>query len=298
MTAQEYIRDSLKEAEIYRSQGLLTESKGKFQEALKFISKKQPLAVHKKLMTDIENKIVTIEKDLTAIGNAANPSQLSEKKQDLIKELFSSSENRETAMVEGAIALAKFGQHEQALLEFYRLLEQGIMPGIMAKNIICCHLALSSPKAAIEQFDQWNSRNLLSKKELKNIQEFLVKFLKKNGIPARLSGLSNVPSGKYKMDREEPCLEIISIIIPIKNVLNTFEEFETTLQAGNIISIIIPASRKDLVEIFQTEKYFENIQMYSPRAFIKASGKVAGKIKIEHGPNRGDYIVDINLYGI
>jgi len=102
----------------------------------------------------------------------------------MIMDLFSVSRTREAARVEGALALAGFGQHERALREFEALLKEGILPVVAAKNILRCHVELSSPDKAVEQFTEWvSSSNVLSAPELKLIREFLKELLKEKDNP-------------------------------------------------------------------------------------------------------------------
>ena len=126
-----------------------------------------------------------------------NPT-LSPDVQNLIQKAFSFSQTKEMAEVEGVLALAKFGQYEQALEKFYRLLGKGIASEVVAKHIIDCHLAISSPATALAQYDQWASNGLLTKEALADVKAYLDDILRTKGIKSPLPRIENTP----KRERE------------------------------------------------------------------------------------------------
>jgi len=189
MSEADHIKSLVKEAEIYRTQGLSEESKQKYLELLQFIHKSQKFRGHKKLIEGVRNKIRLLDKDMAAIDSEPAAPSLSENVQDIIKQSFSFSNNKDGA-IEGAVALAKFGQHDRALEELRRLLKEGTSPVVAAKNIIRCHLAVSSPDAAIEEFEKWTSSEALSAQQLKSVRVFLENILEKRGVAAKLPGVA------------------------------------------------------------------------------------------------------------
>lgn len=298
MTDQERIKSLVKEAELYRTQGLLVESKEKYLEALQLIGKNQGFRSHKKLINTVKNKILSLEKGLAAIDQKTAPSEQSQRVQDLIKKLFSFSEDKEVAAIEGAVALAKFGQYERALAEFNRLLKKGALPLVAAKNIIRCHLAFSLADAAIDQFRQWLSGDLLSKQQLKNIRAFLQNVLKKKGIQAELPDVVEVSSETTEnVEKQDGLLDISSVGVKLENGprKGSVVELDVTFQSGNVISVMVSANEKDLVDSFKLGIRLRDIQFYYPTAIFTGSGVVSGKTEIDSGPNQGDYMLDITI---
>ena len=157
MADEAHIRSLVKEADLYRSQGLTAESKQKYLEALQLIRKGPQVDSSQRLEEGVKNKIQALEKEMAAIGQKSQARMLSQEEQDLIKKSFSFSKNKAAATIEGAVALAKFGQYQVAWREFRGLLKQGALSLVAAKNIIRCHLALLSPDTAIDEFGQWVS---------------------------------------------------------------------------------------------------------------------------------------------
>ena len=300
MSDQDQIRSLVKEAEIYRDQGLFVASREKYLDILQFIKQNKTLYNDKKLVNAVRKKITNLEKDVAGIHQETAAPELSQEVQGLIKKLFSFSKHQGAAAMEGAVALAKFGQYEAALSEFHRLMEHGTFPLMAAKNILRCHLALSSPSAAIKQFSQWVSGDLLSKEYLQQMRVFLANILEKKGIKSKLPEVVQASSVADRSDEQEEVLDISSVRVQLENGPDkgTVVEFDVSFQSGNIISVIVSARQKDLADNFSLGIRLPDIQFYSPIAIFRGSGIVSGKTKIKSGPKRGDYMLDIKIEGV
>lgn len=297
MSDQDHIKSLVKEAEIYRDQGLFVASREKYLHILQFIEKNERLCRDKKLVNVVKQKIVNLEKDVAGLHQETAAPDLSQEVQGLIKKLFSFSKNEGAAAMEGAVALAKFGQYEAALAEFHRLLKEGTFPLMAAKNIIRCHLALSSPNVVIDQFSQWVSGKLLSKEQLKRTRAFLADGLEKRGIKTKLPEIVGASSVTDQSSEPEELLDISSVRVQLGHGPDkgSVVEFDVSFQSGNIISVIVSAKQKDLADTFSLGIRLPDIQFYSPIAIFRGSGIVSGKTKIKSGPKRGDYMLDIKI---
>ena len=136
MAEKDHIESLLKEAEVYQTQGLLKESKVKYLEILEIIKNNNDLSKDKHLIDSVNNKIRSAEDALDEVDKEPETAELSENVQNLITHLFAFSKDNDLAAIEGAVALATFGQYEKALAEFQRLLEghmggekAGFVPG-------------------------------------------------------------------------------------------------------------------------------------------------------------------------
>jgi len=298
MSDEEYIRSSVKEAELYRTQGLLDESRDKYLQLLTFVQKSPKYSSHKKLIEGLKGKIRTLEKDSASHKDEKAAPMLSDNVQGLIKQLFSFAQEKNARAIEGAVALAKFGQHELALREFRRLLEEKAVPVVAAKNIIRCHLALMAPRAAIDEFGQWLSGDLLSRSQLKSIRVFLVSVLDKQGMGNEVPEVMDGPSqGPESEEKQEDIIDICSVRLKVADGAGSGKmlEFDVTFQSGNVISLIISAKQKDLVENLSIGIQLPDMEFYSPIAIFRGSGVVSGKTKIRSGPEKGAYMLDIKL---
>ena len=305
MSDKEHIRALAREAEVYRSQGLLSGAKQKYQEILQFVQDHEHYSKDKKLIETVNKKIKAIEENLSEVLEAPERPEVTEDVQNLIQKLFSFSKNQQASKMEGAVALAKFGQYEKALNEFKKLLKEGILPLDAAKNILRCHLTLSSPDVAVYQFKRWMSRGDFSTGDLKYLRGFLQKYLEKRGIKTTLPEVAEAPQEKgetkkrKRKKKEEEVLDISSVGVQFQNgpLKGKMEEFEVTFQTGNTISIIIPSDRKDLLESFEPGLRLKGMQCYSLIAVFNGSGVVSNKSVISSGPKRGHYTLDITIDG-
>lgn len=298
MSDKEHIKSLIKEAEIYGEQGLLEQSIEKHEEALRLIQNHESYSKDKKLIDTIKSKIRTVEENLVEFDQATDTPELSQEVKDLISRLFSFSKNKDVAAMEGAIALAKFGQYKEALVAFQRLIKEGNMPLLAAKNILMCHMTFSSPDTAIAQFRQWVSQDEFSIKDLRYIRTFLEHALLKQGIKAGLPQVAGAsPEEGKPEEEEEDIIDISSVTIQLTIGPRKGEiaGFEVTFQLGNKISTIIPARQKDLADAFKPGLRLSEIQCFSSLATFIGRGIVSGLEKITSGPRRGDYSLDITI---
>ena len=301
MSDKERIKALIKEATLYQKQGLFEESKEKYEEILAFIQHDERYVKDKKLIDAVQGKIRIIEEHLDKIDKSIDTPMLSEEVQNLISRLFSSSKDKDMAAIEGAVALAKFGQYQKALEEFQRLIEEGKMPLVAAKNALMCHMAVSSPDAAIAQFTQWVSGETFSRSDLKYIRTFLENTLEKQGIKVDLPKVDEAPEEEGESEEKGvDIIDISSVSVQLANGLRKGEtvELEVTFQLGNKISIIISAQRKDLADAFKTGLRLSEMQCFSPLAIFNARGIVSGLRIITSGPRRGDHALDITIDGV
>ena len=301
MSDKERIKALIKEAALYQKQGLFEESKEKYEEILAFIQHDERYVKDKKLIESVQGKIRIIEEHLDEIDKSIETPMLSEEVQNLISRLFSSSKDKDMAAIEGAVALAKFGQYQKALEEFKRLIEEGKMPLVAAKNALMCHMAVSSPDAAIAQFTQWVSGETFSRSDLKYIRTFLENTLEKQDIKVDLPKVDEAPEEEGESEEKGvDIIDISSVSVQLANGLRKGEtvELEVTFQLGNKISIIISAQRKDLADAFKTGLRLSEMQCFSPLAIFNARGIVSGLRIITSGPRRGDHALDITIDGV
>jgi len=301
MSDKERIKSLIKEAALYQKQGLFGESKEKYEEILTLIQQDERYVKDKKLIDAVKGKIRIVADNLDEIDKATETPPQPQEIQDLISRLFSSSKDKDMAAIEGAVALARFGQYEKALEKFQKLIEEGKMPLVAAKNSLMCRLAISSPDAAIAQFKQWVSQDVFSRSELKYIRTFFENTLVKQGIKIDLPLMDEAPDVEGESEEgEADIIDISSVSIQLANGPRRGEtvEFEVTFQLGNTISTIIPARRKDLADAFKTGLRLSEMQCFSPIAIFNASGIVSGLRIITSGPKRGDHALDITIEGV
>jgi len=336
MNLKEKIKSLLQQGKLYRSQGLLDDALAKYDEAIKLLEKTPKVKNRETLIEGIRGKMRAAEAELDKFEKADDNPEISSKIQDLIKKQFAFSDDEDSAALEGAIALAKFGQFQRALAEFQQLIEREAIRVDAAKHVIRCHMALSSLDEAVAQYEQWLSHESFKPDQINKIRVFFEATLERAGMDVSLpeAGIPAVtaeptpPSETVEpklgeptiempeietVEPEAPLIEMPAIEVPeieeeeipdINSIGFTpasgpeagkSVELDVSFQNGDVISLLIPSRNKDLIEYLAVDLTLDDVQYYSPMAIFSGSGKVTGKTKIESGPRRGDYSVDIKV---
>ena len=322
MNIAKQIKTLLQEAELYRSQGLLDEALVKYRHAEDLMQRHEQLKNRLYLIDAVSKKIIRLKDEIQRIENAPKKPEVSAQIQDLIKKLFTFTPNlgEDARALEGAVALAKFGQFKRAILEFKALLKRDSLRVAAAKNIIRCHMALSSVDDAVAEYEHWLSEDIFLPNQLQSLWIFFENVLNKEGIDRIL------PQTKMSADDVEPMIHIPEIHdvkdqtnaddrlkikevkiedeedLDINSIGITFDrgplkdqvsEFKVRFQLGKVLSLLISGREKDLIENFKVGTTINGVQYYSNVAFFNGSGLITAVKKIKIGPLRGDYCVDI-----
>lgn len=323
------VKSLLKEAELYHKQGLLDEAMGKYNKAKELIQNDELLRSKQNLMDGISKKMGLLAKDIEKVEQAPKTPEVSADIQDLIKRLytFSAEKDDDTIALDGAIALAKFGQYDSALLEFNELLKRESLRVVAAKNILRCHMAMSSVDEAFSQYEQWLSGDMFVPDQIDKLRMFFEGILEKEGVERELPTLKvqeeddvhliempeidepqiqetisegvDIDGFEFEEDEDEgdEVLDINSIRLTVESGPREGQTLEliVNFQSGNVISLLIPSRDKDLIECFNTGDTINNIEYYSPIAIFNSSGLVSDIVQIKTGPRRGDYNLDIKV---
>lgn len=310
MSLKDQIKAILQEAEIYRRQGLLEEARSKYKEATDLIQANEQLRNRDALIQAIGSKVASMDSTTDALDNEEASPQLSPKAQDLIKKLFSFSEkkDRDEAALEGAIALAKFGQFDGALEEFKTLIERDTHRLVAAKNILRCHFAVNANEAAVDQLKEWQSGELFSHDQLTGLKASVADHLARQGVEMQLPEIevsAPATAGDFSPPEDEGMgdddqgefLDITSIGITMEEGPSKGQmvEFDVNFQSGNMLSLIIPSKDEPLIAQLQDGVRLDNIQYYSPIAIFRGAGVVASRTQIKNGPKKGDFCLDVKI---
>ncbi len=309
MDIKQRLKLLLQEAEVYRSQGLISEAYGKYQAAEKMVNSIGNLKNKASLLNAIAEKIAALNFTKEKVEKGPTSPELSKKAQDLIKNLFAFSENKDedSAALEGAVVLAKFGQFDRAITDLNALLSRESIKVEAAKNILRCHMATSANQEAVNLYHQWHAQDLFQPNQLEQVRVYLVDALTKRGVELDLpsplpsveaAALDNQPEGKLADEGgDEEFLDITSIGITFESGprKGKMVEFDVNFQSGNMLSLIISKQDQGLIEDMKAGMELREIQFYSPIAIFNGSGVVSSKTQIKSGPKLGDYCLDIKI---
>lgn len=295
MSEVQHVRSLVKQAALYRAQGLLAESKGKYEEILSLLGNNQRFQNVEKLAEAVKERLQDVDRNIAEIRSAPAARDLSPQLQSLIKKLFTFSKTREVAAMEGATALAKFGQYEEAVGELQKLLKEGVLPTVAAKNILRCYLALSLPHAAVAQFKEWIRNETLSKEDLKYVRDFLISSLRKKGLREIIPALTGEIDTSVKTQDDFLDISSIKIFFDDGKRHRYAVELDVIYQIGNLISIVISSADRALLDSLKIGKTLSDIQFYTQVTVFRGTGIVSRKSIIEKGPRKGNYLIDITL---
>lgn len=309
MSIKDKVKMLLKEAELYKAQRLLKESKAKYLEAITLINTNDQIPNKESLISAISKKIEFLNTGITRWEQSASKPEVSSKVQDLIKKLFTSDDssgNEAVKSLKSAITLAKFGQYKRAIKEFNNLVgvEQVAIPA--AKNSLKCIIEIGSIEDALAQYYQWAKSDSLNEDKKMAIRNYLQEIMERQGIafPIDVSGTKEELPKKTideKHDHEdEDIIDITSIGIRFNHGPKKGEhvELDVSFQAGNVLSLIVSSNDKLLIESLKVGVRLDDMDFYSPIAIFKGSGVVETNTRIETGPKRGDYSLDIKIHSI
>ena len=332
MDLKDQIVALLKEADLYQQQGLLNEAKARYKKATDIIKDNAGIKNGQKLIANIVKKVVDLNQKIQDINQAVAKPTVSESKQDLIKTLFArASDKTDTeSALEGAIALAKFGQFDRALKEFERLLDRETLRVSAAKNILRCHLEVKAFDQAADCFEEWAADDRFTSAQLDKIRFFLEGRFRKAGIKRELfqreetvsdedmeslemasaspeattASTAQVSIGDqfendvdFELPEEEEFLDInsVGIQMPSGPRKGQMVEFDVSFQTGNSINLIISTKESELLNALGKGAKLNDMQFFSPIAILNGSGVVTAKTQIKSGPKEGDYSVDITI---
>jgi tetratricopeptide (TPR) repeat protein len=299
MDVKKRLKNLLETAKLYRVQGLLFEAKEKYEDAAALIQETGLIKDGQNLINIISKKISAVKKDIKRIEKEPTLPEVSERDQDVIKELFSDAtgKGKDAVVLEGAITLAKFGQFDRALKDLNELLKSAHDRMNVAKNILRCHMARTSIEDAVVQFQKWHSSDIFTEGQLITIRLFLEVFRFDNfkeNISLQLKNPADVEKLEITNGKiPDICSMIITLVEgPLKEV--TFV-LDVRFQIGNVITLFIEDHKEELLESFEVGKNLDSLQFNTTVAIFKGKGIVAEKVRIDSGTRQGDFRIDIEV---
>lgn len=362
------IKSIIKEANLYQTQGLLNEARSRYENAEALIHDCDLLPNKPILLEGIAKKLESLEAAENKIERKAAPSEISAKDKDLIKKVFSGAtgDDKDRAQLEGAVALAKFGQFDRAIIEFEELLKIPSVRLTAAKHILRCHIALRALHDPVAQYERWEMNEKFPTEELDKVRVFLestygtsdsqpipgiggaqpvaghpppvapqsqdsgqetpadydpyeddyVDILdaldisnsaSKQGQPTKDGEYVDVIKPKQKKtlryeeierDSGEDYIDYISSVgIQMANGANkgTVVDLAVNLQTGRDVNLIVPSKERDIMKMLKKGANLKGVKLNSPISVNTGNCVVVAVARIDQGPKKGDYSVDLKI---
>ena len=303
MNFGEKIKSLIKEAELYKTQGLLHESLDTYKKVLVLIESTQNVKNKTSLINKITSKIDALYHQIDTELADSGPPRVSEDAQSVMKEMIPEDdpEAKGSAELAGALALAKFGQYDQAIEELTRLISQEPLRLEAAKNIIWCWLKQGEVDKALGRVKQWMAGNLLTLEEVSEVRAYFENYVNEAGLEAKIS--TDKIQKNLEPDSEVEDEDILDISatrfkLPRGERQGESVELEISFQAGKYLKILVPKKDRQLIESLNVGDQLVGMVFYSPMAIFSGTGYISSKITINAGPKRGDYSLEIKILSI
>jgi len=293
------INSLIKEAEIYRTQGLFDEAKTQLDSAATLVSENKDINNADNLLALIKKQKETLKKDIEKVETATRAPEMSQDFQEVVKEQFIFSEDEDTAALEGAIALVQFGQFKRALNDLIPLLEKKDVRFVAAKNILRCYIALDSVETAQKTYDKWCSDRRFTKQELDQLGVFLKKHIeeksaKKNAENRMNLGLNAGAKRPVKFDIPE--VYSVEIQMDEAGTDGSMLDFKVISQSGNRIQFLFPLSDVANTDILKPGNIFDEIRCYSQKCLFICNAVVRSSAKTDTGSaDSTEYKIEIEV---
>jgi len=303
MNFGEKVKSLIKEAELYKSQGLLNEALDAYKNVQTLIESTQNIKNKDSLLKKIADKIDFLYAKMETEFATPNPPKVSEDARSVIKEMITEDdpEAKGSSSLAGAVALAKFGQYDQAIEELTRLLSYDSLRLDAAKNIVWCWLQQNEVDKALGRVKQWMSGNVLTLSEVNSVRAYFEELVQKSGLDARISRdkIQKDLEPASQVDDEE-ILDINSTRFNLPRGPRKGEavELEVSFQAGKYLKMLVPKKDQKLIEGLSVGDQLNGMIFYSPMAIFSGIGYVSSKVTINAGPKKGDYSLEIKILSI
>lgn len=300
MNLVEKIRQMIREAELYRGQGLLNEALDTYRKAEGLISKNRKIKNRDSLLEKISARIEQLRTNAENIKAPRNAPEVSEQTRDLIKEMFSFDDPgvKGSSSLGGAISLAEFGQYTKAKEEFEALFDYDDLRQEAARNILQYGSRFLSAGELVRAYRQWQADSRFMQKELEELGKELQQVLNENGVKEDLSVFeSENPEEPEPEAEDDDILDISEIRLPLPRGPQKGEkvELDINFQTGRQINLIIPKKQKGIIESLEEGSSIDGVIFYSPVAIFSGSVYVLSKKEIGSGPKQGDYSMDLKI---
>jgi hypothetical protein len=296
---QKNIQTLLLEIKAYRSHCLYKEAKRRYTQLAEFVRESHRFKNKEKLLAVISKNIESLENDLCRFELVEAAAQMSTRDQDLVKKLFVSSieEESDFSALEGAEALLGFGQFEKAMSELNNLIGNDSLRVVAAKNILRCHIGLSSIDNAIAQYQHWFSNGQFPAGQLEEVRSFLQDILITKGTGRSLLEPVKTEDDLDDYEWEIDFVDILSIVVPLKGRIKgrDKEVFDVSFQKEVVLNVILPGGDQELIDYFEVGMRIEGVQFCASDIIFIESCFVSEKMQIKVGPKMGDYVLTIKI---
>ncbi|MFW6011312.1 MAG: hypothetical protein ACOC8Q_02260 [Desulfosalsimonas sp.] len=303
MNQAEKIKQMIREAELYRSQGLLNEAIETYRSVENMVRQSSVIKNRDSMLSKIISRINLLNKNYETFNSPADPPEVSEQAQALIKEMFSFDDPGVlgSAAMGGAISLAEFGQYKKAKQEFEALFQYDDLRLAAAKKI----LEYGIRNISFEELDffyrQCASDSRVSENEIEELGGLLRELGGRESIGEDQALYpDDATQGQATEIDDDEILDIsaVSFRLPAGPRQGEKVELEVNYQNGKRLNLILSKKSSAIINCLETGARIPGVMFYSSVAIFSGMISVASKKEINAGPKQGDYSVDLEILRI
>jgi hypothetical protein len=299
MSIKKQIEQIVKEIKVYSSHALFALAKQKCQELLQLVEQADNLTRKEALLQAISKKIESIEEEERNFEGVGKATRMSNRELDVVKQLVGvtgEADSNEAAW-EVARACLILGQYDQALYEFYRLIDNQFNQASAAKNVLRCHIGMSAVDEAINQYKLWSISGLFTLEQMEDIRTFLQALLYKNNINRLItdSRIENINRGQPGPD--DGFIDIIAVKLTVNEDSDVSQEtmLEVNYQKGSTFNVVVPKENQAALDYLETGRELDALELYSTSIIFTDRCRVCERSKVESGSRNGDYSVCLTI---
>lgn len=300
MNANAKISSMLKEAELYRKQGLLDETLHQYKKIKKILLRQENAKNKEALLKKIDSKIEVVQAELNAFLESKEIPEVSEDVRKIMRTMFSLNDPavKGSSLLGEAIALAEFGQYDAALKAFERLLDFDHLRMDAAQKILVYSLEFKGEKETIQLVKHWESDHRFSIENrnflVKHLQD-LVKNAKTNQDPDESD-----PAEPESDLRDNDVLDITAVRIHLPKGPGEGRKVKLSVnfQHGTNLNVVVPRSQPEIAQALQAGDFIKEVRFYSPAAIFSGTIYVALTRQIHFGPQNGDTSINLKILSI
>ena len=279
MSSKQEVQRLFREAEVYRSQGLLAEARAVLGRVEPVIRNAADLQDREALLETLGRAINTLEQEDRQVRELTQAPRVSAKAREMIKQLFSSAEGQGEGheALAAAASLADFGQFDRALEEFEDLLGEENVRVAAAQGLLRCHLGLGDMDAAVACCRKWVSGGLFAPAQVEEIKSFLGGLLKAHGKDEKLEDLlkPGVPEGMRGVAGELLEFSSLEITFEEDTLKSRTMEMPVGWQSGDRVRIRVTKDQEEILEQLRAGTRLNQVRCFAPpAALMNASARV------------------------
>ncbi|MFO8113214.1 MAG: hypothetical protein R6T92_11965 [Desulfosalsimonadaceae bacterium] len=297
MNAKSKILSMLKEAELYRQQGLLEETLQQYRKVEKNIRSLENVKNKESLLEKVQGTIEAVEKELKAFLAEQDLPEVSEEARKVMRTMFSldDPEVKGSSLLGEAIALAGFGQYNAAIEAFERLLDLEHLRMDSAKKMIAYGLEYKGEKEALHMLQKWESDNRFTMEDRNN----LIKYMQEQAKAAKAGnhgGLDRLKEPESEVSASDVCdIAAIRLRLPKGPGEGEKTRLNVNFQHGIRLNVVAPRNKPEISEALQAGDTVREVGFSSPIGSYSGTVYVQLNRTIDFGPHKGDASINLKI---